>query len=216
MKAVSMAVCMACAIAAASSAGSRSAQQPSISPSAASADEKQRGGDMTVTGCIQSVDGAGATSGTGGSANSAQYVLVNATTGSATAPVPAGTTGSTAVGAGATETGRNRAAATAGESNTAGASAHGSQVGRRYSLVGRPADLASHVGHRVELTVRPAAAEVRPEPIPHEPQRSVGVPPDGSSSATGGAPEAGQGSQSLARAEQLHVQSVRMISSVCQ
>jgi hypothetical protein len=171
-----------------------------------------KGGTITVTGCLQSGDGAGATGTTGstsaspsasrstsGSANTASFILTQATMGSSSTP----RSGSTAAGS------------TAGGAASAGSATGTSGTASTYVLEpgSSQSELSSNTGKKVEVT------------------GTIDTSMSGSSSAAGGTTSAagtagttsagttaatGAGaSGSMANAQHLKVSSVRVVGDSC-
>lgn len=165
---------------------------------------QQPGSTVTVTGCVQRPQSAGSQGGT----PLGTSPTPNAAAGRANSSVPdpgfilAGAT------AGATDSERGAADQPA-PASTGTAGGGGSQPGRQaqmtYVLVGRDAELSSHVGHRVTVSgvvappVEPKAPTSAPDPVP---------------APTAAADPVGKAFQSGVR--QLRVTTMRMVAERCE
>jgi len=164
-----------------------------------------KSGTITVTGCLQSGDGAGATGTTGstsgtsasasrstsGSANSASFILTQATMGSSTTS----RSGSTAAGS------------TAGGATSAGSATGTSGTASTYILEpgSSQSELSSNTNKKVEVTGTLDTSMSGSSSSPS----SAGAAGSTASSAAGSA------SGSMANAQHLKVASVRVLGESC-
>ena len=190
--------------------GAQSQSQSAAAPPAAPSTEA-----ITVIGCLQATPaGSGSSSPSGAAASgtaasgSTAYVLANASANVAQFEAAGAAPGATRASSGSTP-------------NTPGAVGTGGTIEvTSYVLHGRPDELGTHVGHRIEITGRasqapPSADSAAPgttasqppqQVIPHEPHRGP------VSTVASPAPSAGTAHPSV---QHLSVQSVRMLAETC-
>jgi len=172
-----------------------------------------KSGTITVTGCLQSGEGAGATGTTGstsaspsasrstsGSANSASFILTQATMGSSSTARSGSTAG------GATAGGATGAGSTTGTSGTA--STYILDPGSAQS------DLSSNTGKKVEVTGT-IDTSMSGSPSAAGGTTSAAGTAGTTSAGTTAAGAAGSASGAMSNAQHLKVSSVRVVGDSC-
>jgi hypothetical protein len=157
-------------------------------------------GTVKIVGCLKPADAMGGATGTSGSTapgtsstagGSDRFMLTNARMGSESS-AQTGTSGTTTAGT-------TTAGTTTGTTSTASRSGTASGSMASYTLDGSASELRPHLNHQVEITGRLAAA-------------SATAGGSTSTPATGTATTAGAGANA---AQNLRVESVRMIAATC-